>query len=366
MTPSAHSLILIGGGITGLTLGLRALDLGFSVKLVAKDAVTETTSALSAGMIAPAMEALTEADPAVAYGRYQQAQKHWPIFAEGIGLSAVLELAQPAVWLWSTDAGPSEDEMMKRFTDMGARGQIMRESDLAALGYEAPFAAIEIVGEWLVAADAVLAYLKTLFIERGGQWIDAEVVALSAHRVDLSDASYLDGGQVVVCAGFGSKAFATAVPSLAALKPIKGHLLDRAQKTDPALAGRMIRSPWGYFVFFDALAKFGASMQTGLSDEAVEPSVVSGLKDKAAKFTPKTVGALSDEVQPRVGVRAATPDGWPMIGLDAQSGVYVATGMRRNGWIYAPFAADVIMALISGQAPPEGAEVYNPQRFTPH
>ncbi|ESQ78032.1 FAD-binding oxidoreductase [Asticcacaulis sp. YBE204] len=361
---SAYSLIVIGGGIVGLSVGLRALDHGLSVRIVAKDAVEASTSALSAGMIAPAMEALTEADPRLSYARYIEAQKHWPSFAEDLGLSEILELAQPAVWLWSGDNGPSPDEMMQRFTDMGAKGQVMREEDLAKLGYHAPFQAIEIVGEWLMAAEPVLSYMKSVFVERGGQWIESEAAQVTPQSVTLSDGQRLEAGHVVVCAGFDSAAFAEAVPSLAALKPIKGHLLDQAQKADPALAGRMIRSPWGYWVFLDGLAKFGATMQTGKADYEVEPGVVTSLSEKAAKFMPDSVGGLADAV-PRVGVRAATPDSWPMIGRDV-SGVYVATGMRRNGWIYGPFAADVLMAQIGGQGAPEGSEAYDPQRFTPH
>ncbi|MDC7683883.1 FAD-dependent oxidoreductase [Asticcacaulis sp. BYS171W] len=361
---SAYSVIVIGGGIVGLSVGLRALDHGLSVTLVAKDAVEASTSALSAGMIAPAMEALTEADPKLSYARYIEAQKHWPSFAEDLGLSEILELAQPAVWLWSGDSGPSPDEMMQRFSDMGAKGQVMREEDLAKLGYHAPFQAIEIVGEWLMAAEPVLAYMKSVFVERGGRWIADEVVQVGPQAATLSDGQHLEAAHVVVCAGFDSSAFTETAPSLGALKPIKGHLLDTPQKADPALAGRMVRSPWGYWVFFDGLTKFGATMQTGRADLDIEPGVVASLAEKARKFTPDSVAGLNDAV-PRVGVRAATPDGWPMIGRDP-GGVYVATGMRRNGWIYGPYAADVLMAQIGGQGAPEGSEIYDPQRFTPH
>ncbi|WP_343684486.1 FAD-dependent oxidoreductase [Asticcacaulis sp.] len=358
---SSFSLIVIGGGITGLSVALRALDFGLAVTLIAKDRVEDTTSALSAGMIAPAMEALTEPQPDLSYARYVAAQKHWPVFAADLGLSEILEMAQPAVWVWSSEAGPSPDEMMARFTALGAKGQVMAEDHLARLGFQAPLQGIEIIGEWLMAAAPVLAFMKTQFEARGGRWIDAEVAQVAPRSVVLSDGRICEAGHVAVCAGYGAAAFAEAVPSLKALMPIKGHLLDREGRSDPALAGRMVRSPWGYWVFLDGLTKFGATMQAGRADAAVEPGVIDSLKDKARKFTPSTVAAL-EGVTPRVGVRAATPDHWPMIGRDA-SGVYVATGMRRNGWIYGPYAASVLTALITGQEPPEGAEAYAPQRF---
>jgi|GEM_PF-302367 len=359
---SSYSLIVIGGGITGLSLALRALDFGYAVTLIARDAVEDTTSALSAGMIAPAMEALSEADPELSYARYVTAQKHWPSFAADLGLSEILEMAQPALWVWSGEAGPSPEDMMKRFSAMGAKGQIMAETDLAKLGFQAPLQGIEIVGEWLMAAAPVLTFLKAQFEARGGRWLAASVQQVEAGAVVLSNNERIEAAQVAVCAGYGAADFADTVPSLRDLTPIKGHLLDRTGRTDPALAGRMVRSPWGYWVFYDGLTKFGATMQTGRSDSAVESGVVQSLKDKALKFAPSGDVGL-DTVTPRVGVRAGTPDQWPLIGRDA-SGVYVATGMRRNGWIFAPFAASVLMALMSGQAVPEGGDLYAPGRFS--
>ena len=61
-------------------------------------------------------------------------------------------------------------------------------------------------------------------------------------------------------------------------------------------------------------------------------------------------------------IRAATPDGWPLIGRDPASGVLVATGMRRNGYIFAPFAAKIILALIEGRPSPDEG-LYRPDRF---
>lgn len=361
MTASPYSVIIIGGGIVGLCVGLRALDLGLSATIVAKDDVTATTSAMSAGMVAPALEAMTEADPHLSFARYATAQKSWTAFADGIVLTAVLEMAQPGIWLWQP--GPSADDVLKRFSDMGARPKLMSEAALGAIGYDAPFEGIEISGDWVISPEPVLGYLKNLFLERGGQWREANVLKVAAHEVVLAGDEHLSAGHVVVCAGFGSARFAAHVPSLSALSPIKGHLLDMTRKSDPALAGRMVRSPWGYFVFYDGLSKFGATMQTGRGDTDIEDSAVASLKDKSLKFTSGLMSAIDEDAVARVGVRAASPDHWPLIGQDAASGVWVATGMRRNGWIYGPYAAEAIIASLTGAPLPDDAGVYDPNRF---
>jgi len=358
---SAYSLIVIGGGITGLCVGLRALDVGFSVKLISKDAVEATTSALSAGMIAPALEAMTEADPRASFARYKAAHDYWRGFAENVGLSAIMDMAQPAVWLWSAEGGPSEDEMLKRFEDMGAKAKPVSDEALEALGYKAPFQALEITGDWLLAAEPVLGYLKSLFLERGGQWIAGEVASVSAQSVTLTDGDVLEAGQVAVCAGFGSAGFAADIPALSALKPIKGHLLDVAVKADAQRAGRIIRAPWGYWVSYEALSKFGATMQAGQGDTAIEPERVESLKQKADRMASRLSPSLK-AATPRAGVRAALSDGLPLIGRDDHSGVYVATAMRRNGWIFGPYAAELLIAQMTGIGLPDGADVYSPER----
>jgi glycine/D-amino acid oxidase-like deaminating enzyme len=363
MTASAFSLIVIGGGITGLSLGLRALDMGFSVRLIAKDKIEASASAMAAGMIAPSMEAISDPDPSLSFERYQQAQSHWASFAENIGLSEVLLMAQPAIWLWSLKAGPDEATMLKRFGDMGAKPKLMSEGALADLGFSPPFAAIEVKGEWLLAAEPVMAFLKELFITRGGLWVENEVTSLTSHSISLKDMTTLEAGHIVVCAGYQSQGFMQMVEALGNLRPIKGHLLERSQKALGVHAGRMIRAPWGYWVFLDGLTKFGATMQKGREDYEIEPTEIEALRAKSHKFTPQMIAPL-EEITPRIGIRADTPDHWPLIGRD-QGGVLVATGMRRNGWMFAPMAAEIIMAHITGKALPEGAEAYNPQRFKP-
>jgi len=42
--------------------------------------------------------------------------------------------------------------------------------------------------------------------------------------------------------------------------------------------------------------------------------------------------------------------------------VLVATGMRRNGYIFAPLAAQIILALVEGRESPDGG-IYRPDRF---
>ena len=63
------------------------------------------------------------------------------------------------------------------------------------------------------------------------------------------------------------------------------------------------------------------------------------------------------------GLRPATPDGLPILGQSAISGVYYATGHYRNGVLLAPITAAIVADLIEGREPSLAIDAYRPSRF---
>jgi len=64
-----------------------------------------------------------------------------------------------------------------------------------------------------------------------------------------------------------------------------------------------------------------------------------------------------------VGVRAATPDGLPIVGLSKTQKVILVTGARRNGWLLAPLVAQVVAACVTGGEAGPYARRFDPGRF---
>jgi glycine oxidase len=70
--------------------------------------------------------------------------------------------------------------------------------------------------------------------------------------------------------------------------------------------------------------------------------------------------------RPAVGVRAATPDGLPLVGRSSTPGVWIAAGARRNGWLLAPLIAKVLTAALTDDADlPPGLVGLDPRRRFP-
>jgi glycine oxidase len=63
------------------------------------------------------------------------------------------------------------------------------------------------------------------------------------------------------------------------------------------------------------------------------------------------------------GLRPATPDGLPILGPSAISGIIYATGHYRNGVLLAPITAVIVAGLLAGREPEVAIESYAPSRF---
>ncbi len=321
---SPKSLIVVGAGIVGLCLGVAARARGLTVTLIAREAGAETASGVAAGMIAPVLEARSDRHP---------------------DALARLTAAQGA-WLKLMDAWPQPVQAALRQQQQQAKSRFVASDGEVST----------IDSDWLVDAGATLGALEAQFTATGGDRLTGDVTAVTRDSVTLADGRVFHGDHVVLATGFAGHALAGSVPSLEHLKPIKGHLLDLAGQGGAGV----VRSVTGYLADYGNTAKFGASMEAGRSDLTVDDAVVAELKARAAAMVP---GIKLDHVTPRTGIRAESPDGWPMIGRDATSGVWVATAMRRNGFVFAPLAASVILDELAGKRRRD-AEMYDPNRFS--
>jgi glycine oxidase len=352
---TSPSLIVIGAGITGLCIAAVAQSRGLAVTVVARESGDAIASGVAAGMIAPALEALTEPEPEVAFARLKAAEQHWHAQAEAwepvlASLIARYRARGDSRYVWPQSDNAS-DITTPRLHDMGVTFRALTDEELAPVASDCD--GVRVDGDWLAPASMLLLLLRGQLQRR---IVTGAVTQVMAHSVTLDNGEVLKADHVVVAAGYGAAALAADVPSLKSLSPIKGHLL--------ALKGQgtvgVLRSPLGYLADHIDDAKFGATMQFGQGDTGIESEAVEDLKARAKQILPD-LDLTSAE--PKVGVRASTPDGWPMIGRDPQSGVLVAVGMRRNGYIFAPLAARIVTALILGDDLPDDAALYRPERF---
>jgi glycine oxidase len=239
------------------------------------------------------------------------------------------------------------DALLRALSAVGAEPELLSGGQARALQpglAQDAAAAVFVPGEARIAPEPLLGALRQAFVSAGGNMV--------------ADAFAGGSDAVVIAAGFGSAALARIAPELALLQPIKGQIL--ALPGAAPERGPMVRGEGIYVCPQAGGAVAGATMEPGRSDLELDSATIRTLHRHASALFPALSG-----VRPigRSGVRAATPDGLPLVGPSARAGVFLATGMRRNGWLLAPMVAELAAAAVLGEpAGPEAAR-FDPRRF---
>jgi len=328
----------------GLACALALVDAGCEVEIFdPAEPFFANASGVAAGMLAPAFEAVLDPAATPHFELLMAARNAWPALAErgGIALERSGALAAGAErWV----AG-----LAARFTSLGLHPtDLPRRTALAlAPGLSPTVEAVLMTREdWRLDARQSLAALRRAAAEAG--------VAIRNEAISGRGAA----DALVIATGAGGD-LRDAAPELAALSPIKGHILHVAAPAD--LAGVTVRGEGVYVTPAGSGYAVGATMEAGVADPAVDPARTAPLIEAGARLFPALADATREAL---AGVRAATPDGLPLAGPSQAPGVFLAAGARRNGWLLAPLVAQVIAAQVMGRDPSPYADLFAPGRFS--
>lgn len=333
---SSPDVIVIGAGVLGLCSAAELAGRGHAVTVI--DPGGPNASSAAAGMIAPALECLSdEATPGRA-ALLKRARDLWPGFAETHGLP----LHRDGVdW-----RGPDIPAAVARLAAMGFEARPTRG------GLTSP-------EDWRVD---VAAALKALARAPGVTVIRSSVARLSAEarrwRVEAGDGRTWFAPSVVLATGVSA-----AIPGLprraeaavAGIEPWRGQLSPVSAPPPP----RSLRAPGVYVVPAPGGVVIGATMERGRRD--IEPDLDEASRRVAAGLA--LLGAEGEAGAPRVGIRGATPDGLPLAGPADEPGLNLALAPFRNGWLLGPLVAAVVADGIEGRAPVADAAALDPLRF---
>lgn len=232
--------------------------------------------------------------------------------------------------------------------------------------------ALQVPGDGLVYAPGAARWLlahapATLSFEA------VEVRAIDAQGAVLNNGTRRNANAVVLAAGMPAARLCADLP----LHPKKGHLAitDRypfaihhqlvelgymastQQREGAAVAFNVQPRPTGQLLI-------GSSRQVGEADPAIEPAVLSRMLKLAIDYLPALSG--HDIIRTWTGVRAATPDGLPIIGPHpTRKGLWLAVGHEGLGVTTAPATAKLLTALITGAPPPLDAAPFSATRHFP-
>lgn len=327
-----------GAGVLGLTTALALADAGCRVTVA--DPGGPNASSVAAGMIAPVFEAVLDETARPYPDLLLSARDLWPALAARAGIvldrSGALAVGRDA---WLDGLAAAFARLGQRPTELGgvtARG-------LAPGLSEAFPRALLSREDWRVDARPALAALAAAAREAGVGFVSEPVRGRGQSDV------------LVVATGAAQELLEVA-PELSVLSPIKGHIVRVASPS----CGAVVRAE-GVYASPGAEMIFGATMEAGRTDAGVDEALATPLLAGGLKLFPGLAGA---QVEISAGIRAATRDGLPLVGWsEAEPGVILATGARRNGWLLAPLVGRIVAACVTGRERGPYADRMDPARF---
>jgi glycine oxidase len=231
--------------------------------------------------------------------------------------------------------------------------------------------ALEVRGDHAVdprrLTEALAAAVQTAGAQLRSEVRVTELLSEDGHvrGVALQDGAEVQAEQVVVAAGAWAGEL-TGIPSEAVIPvhPVKGQVVRLHDPAGHGLLTRVIRAGGSYLVpRADGRYVLGATMEERGFDTTVTAGAMFELLRDAAEVVPGISELVVDELM--AGLRPATPDGLPAIGAGALPGLHWAVGHFRNGILLAPITAQIVVAELLGEDPPEVAAPVAASRWHP-
>jgi glycine oxidase len=351
-------VVIVGGGVIGLSLAWRLKSAGTSILVVEKREPASEASAAAGGMIA-------HCDP------------HTP--------NVLLPLARASAEIYPDFVSELEVESGES-VDFRDAGTIAYFDDIAeppctSARVVTPIEVSQIEPSLRIAAPAWFlpepsvdprglgrALLKANK-RRGVDFVTGspvtEVLVADGHAagVKTSHSTY-PAGIVVNCAG----AWAAQLPPLPIpTRPVKGQMVclvaeDGAQHTAP-LIKHVVRTPEIYIIpRSDGRILLGATIEEAGFDKSVDPDTIQRLYRAGVSAAPSLASLKIHDAW--AGLRPGTPDNLPILGETSLPGYYAATGHYRDGIMLAPITAHVMTQLITANCTTDfDLRPFSPLRF---
>jgi len=192
-----------------------------------------------------------------------------------------------------------------------------------------------------------------------------EVAVLGGRATGVRTAkSFYAAEAVVNCAGAWA---AQLNPVGVATRPVKGQIVCVIPPADQPHSGplleHVVRTPEVYIIpRSDGRLLLGATVEDVGYDKRVDPNTVKRLVYAATNVVPLMGSMRMHDAW--AGLRPGTPDNLPILGATSLKGFYAATGHYRDGIMLAPVTALVMTEVLKGRTPEIDLTKFSPQRFS--
>jgi glycine oxidase len=343
-------VIVVGGGIIGLSLSIALHKRGLRVLVVERGEPGREASHAAAGMLADCPLETPTALQALATASARMYPEFVLELQDESGMK--VDLRDQGTILFAPDHS--------EFCAQNPLPTPLTELEPALSEVKGPVAYLRersVDPRALVAATLKAAKHREVDISSGTTATD---LLLSHGRVTgiQTDRTRYNAPCVVNCAGAWAGSFSTHhFPT----RPVKGQMLAVACAQHDVVR-HVIRTPEVYLVpRSDGRIVIGSTLEEAGFDKRTNADTIQRLHRAAIRLVP----ALEEGriLEAWAGLRPGTPDDLPILGATGTLGYFVATGHFRDGILLTPVTAHVMAQLITGEEPDYELSAFSPQRF---
>jgi glycine oxidase len=346
-------VIVIGGGIIGLSLSIELRRKGASVLVVERGQPGREASHAAGGML---VDCPLET-PAVLEPLATASARLYPEFVRELEAESGMkvDLRDQGTILF-----PSVEHLSSACLERATLPAPLAELEPALGDLNRPaFYLHERSVDPRALTAATLQTAKRLAVDiSSGEEVIA--VNLSNGRVAgvITTKTSFQAPKVVNCAGAWSGQIA---PLAFPTRPVKGQMLCVASPSRNLLKN-VIRTPEVYLIpRSDGRILVGATVEEAGFDKRTNLDTIQRLHRAAISIVPELIKAKI--LEDWAGLRPGTPDALPILGATATRGYYLASGHFRDGILLAPITAQVMAEVITGTNCNYDLQPFSPARF---
>jgi len=348
-------VIVIGGGIIGLSLAIALRKRGATVLIVERGEPGREASHAAGGML---VDCPLET-PSVLQDLASASARMYPEFAHELEIESGMKI-----------------DLRDFGTILFLSAEHARQHPAFVSGHALP-SPLGQMEPALHPMDGPTVYVKERSVDP--QALTAAAIKTAKNRgVDFSSGDAVEGvhqsnnrvagvktvktsfsaHKVVNCAGAWAGMIAPiALPT----RPVKGQMLCLALPSRNLLR-HVVRSPKVYLIpRSDGRLLVGATVEEAGFDKRTIPATIQRQHQSALELMPQLQDAKI--LEDWAGLRPGTPDGLPILGATDIPGYYVATGHFRDGILLAPITAQLMAQIISDEKAGHDLSSFSPLRF---
>ncbi|MEK3732938.1 MULTISPECIES: glycine oxidase ThiO [Paenibacillus] len=367
------TIIVMGGGIIGLSCALELRRRGAEVRLLETASCGGQASGAAAGMLAPYSENLEAPDAFFMLCR--ESLQLYPAWQQQIRELTGMDFEYTAcgslyVAYHEADLLALESRMNWQ-RDYGSSAVVLQDQELfdaePGLSRKAIAALLTPEEHHIYAPDFVKA-LKAACLQEGvriHEHLDALDLVEWKDRIEVRARSgrAFTGDQLLVCTGAWAGAMSDLLGVRIPVQPIRGQICAYAWGENRTPLNHMVFCSQGYMV-----QKGNGTLVCGASEDIAgfDSSVTERGIRRLMQWNHKVVPVL-EGLKPFhrwAGLRPSTLDGQPLIGrLPHADRVLLAAGHYRNGILLSPVTAMLAADCAEGKPLPAWQQAFRPDRF---